>query len=147
MSSLLDQSVLIDLAERLVSAARRAGADQADALAVRSASLSVEVRDGAVEESQRSEGDDLGLRVIVGRKQAVVSTNDLKGDNFAALAERAVAMARAAPEDRFAGLADASLLAKEFPALDLLDPDIPAVGALEALAREAEQAGLAVAGV
>src|SRR5271154_3249032 len=147
MASLLDQSDLTDYAERLVTAARRAGADQADALAVRSVSLSVEVREGAVEESERSEGDDLGLRVIVGRKQAVVSTNDLKADGFAALAERAVAMARAAPEDRFAGLADASLLAKEFPALDLVDPDMPAVGALEALAREAEEAGLAVAGV
>ena len=147
MSSLLDQSVLVDLAERLVSAARRAGADQADALAVRSASLSVEVRDGAVEELQRSEGDDLGLRVIVGRKQAVVSTNDLKGDGFDALAERAVAMARAAPEDRFTGLADPALLAHAMPALDLLDPDMPAVGVLETRAREAEAAGLAVAGV
>ena len=147
MSSLLDQSVLIDLAERLVSAARRAGADQADALAVRSASLSVEVRDGAVEELQRSEGDDLGLRVIVGRKQAVVSTNDLKGDGFDALAERAVAMARAAPEDRFTGLADPAQLARAMPALDLLDPDMPAVGVLETRAREAEAAGLAVAGV
>src|ERR1700733_4776785 len=145
--SLLDQSDLAANAERLVAAARRAGADQADALAVRAVSLSVDVRDGAVEESQRAEGDDLGLRVLVGKRQAVVSTNDLRADGFVALAERAVAMARAAPEDRFAGLADASLLAKEFPALDLLDPDIPAVGALEALAREAEQAGLAVAGV
>jgi PmbA protein len=146
-SSLLDQSDLAANAERLVAAARRAGADQADALAVRAVSLSVDVRDGAVEESQRAEGDDLGLRVLVGKRQAVVSTNDLKADGFAALAERAVAMARAAPEDRFAGLADASLLAKEFPALDLVDPDMPAVGALEALAREAEEAGLAVAGV
>jgi PmbA protein len=146
-SSLLDQSDLAANAERLVAAARRAGADQADALVVRAVSLSVDVRDGAVEESQRAEGDDLGLRVLVGKRQAVVSTNDLKADGFAALAERAVAMARAAPEDRFAGLADASLLAKEFPALDLVDPDMPAVGALEALAREAEEAGLAVAGV
>ena len=116
-SSLLDQSDLTDLAERLVSAARRAGADQADALAVRAVSLSIEVRDGAVEESQRSEGDDLGLRVIVGRKQAVVSTNDLKSEGFDALAERAVAMARAAPEDRFAGLADSAQLAHELPEL------------------------------
>jgi len=147
MNSLLDLSDLTDLAERLVTAARRAGADQADALAVRSVSLSVEVRDGAVEESQRSEGDDLGLRVIVGHKQAVVSTNDLKGDGFDALAERAIAMARAAPEDRFAGLADASQLTHEFPALDLIDPDMPDVGVLEARAQEAEAAGLAVAGV
>jgi PmbA protein len=147
MPSLLDQSALADLAERLVSAARRAGADQADALAVRSVSLSVDVRDGAVEESQRSEGDDLGLRVIVDHKQAVVSTNDLKGDGFDGLAERAIAMARAAPEDRFAGLADPAQLARAIPALDLLDPDMPEVGVLEARARKAEAAGLAVAGV
>jgi PmbA protein len=147
MPSLLDQSDLTNLAERLVTAARRAGADQADALAVRSVSLSVDVRDGAVEESQRSEGDDLGLRVIVGHKQAVVSTNDLKGNGFDALAERAVAMARAAPEDRFAGLADAAQLARQLPALDLIDPEMPDVDVLEARAREAEAAALAVAGV
>src|SRR6204780_1449519 len=142
MPSLLDQTALSDVAERAVAAAKRAGADQADAFAVRGVSLSVEVRDGAVEESQRAEGDDLGLRVLVGRKQAVVSTNDLNADNFAALAERAVAMARAAPEDRFAGLADAALLARSFPALDLLDPDMPDVGLLERRAREAEAAGM-----
>jgi PmbA protein len=147
MPSLLDQSDLTNLAERLVTAARRAGADQADALAVRSVSLSVDVRDGAVEESQRSEGDDLGLRVIVGHKQAVVSTNDLKGNGFDALAERAVAMARAAPEDRFAGLADTEQLARQLPALDLIDHDMPAVDVLEARAREAEAAAFAVAGV
>src|SRR5208282_3913274 len=147
MPSLLDQSDLADLAERLVTAVRRAGADEADALVVRSVSLSVEVRDGGVEESQRSEGDDLGLRVIVGHKQAVASTNDLKGTGFDALAERAVAMARAAPEDRFAGLADPALLARELPALDLIDPDMPEVDVLEARAREAEAAALAVAGV
>ncbi len=149
MSSLLDQSSLADLAERLVAAARRAGADQADALAVRSISLSVDVRDGAVEESQRSEGDDVGLRVLVGQRQAVVSTNDINGGGSDAddLAERAVAMARAAPEDRFAGLADPALLARDFPALDLLDPDMPSVEILEARAREAEAAALAVAGV
>ena len=110
-SSLLDQSALTDLAERLVAAARRAGADAADALAVRSVSLAVEVREGAVEESERSEGDDVGLRVFVGRRQAVVSTNDIKTD-VAQLAERAVAMARAAPEDPFAGLADPARLAR-----------------------------------
>jgi PmbA protein len=147
MASLLDQTALVDLADRLVAAARRAGADAADAVAVRGVSLSVDVRDGAVEESQRSEGDDLGLRVLVGRKQAVVSTNDLDGSGFDALAERAVAMARAAPEDRFAGLADSTLLAHDFPALDLLDPDMPSVEVLEQRARAAEAAGLAVAGV
>ena len=124
MSSLLDQSALTDLAERLVAAARRAGADAADAVAVRSVSLGVEVREGAVEESERSEGDDVGLRVFVGRRQAVVSTNDVKAD-VAQLAERAVAMAKVAPEDPFAGLADPAQLAKDIPDLDLLDPDLP----------------------
>jgi PmbA protein len=147
MTSLLDQSTLLDLAERLVAAARRAGADQADAVALRSVSLSVEVRDGAVEESQRSEGDDIGLRVLVGHKQASVATNDLRADGLDALAERAIAMARAAPEDRFAGLADPSLLAKSFADLDLLDPDMPGVDVLEKRARDAEAAALAMPGV
>src|SRR4051812_9747400 len=104
--SLLDQSALTALAERLVAAAQRAGADAADAVAVRSMSLSVEVRDGAVQESERAEGDDIGLRVLVGKRQAVVSTNDLSGAGIEELASRAVAMARAAPDDKFAGMAD-----------------------------------------
>jgi PmbA protein len=146
MSSLLDQSALTDLAERLVAAARRAGADAADALAVRSVSLGVEVREGAVEESERSEGDDVGLRALVGRRQAVVSTNDIKAD-AAELAERAVAMARVAPDDPFAGLADPGQLARDFPDLDLLDPDLPTIAELEERARRAEAAALAVKGV
>src|SRR5712675_1926030 len=118
MTSLLDQSALTDLAERLVAAARRAGADA---------------------------GDAVGLRVLVGRRQAVVSTNDIK-DDVDQLAQRAVAMARVAPEDRFAGLADPPLLAREIPDLDLLDPDLPAVTMLEERAKRAEAAGLAVEG-
>jgi PmbA protein len=146
MSSLLDLSALTDLADRLVAAARGAGADAADALAVRSVSLGVEVREGAVEESERSEGDDVGLRVFVGPRQAVVSTNDIKTE-ISLLAERAVAMARAAPEDPFAGLAESARLAREMPDLDLLDPDLPSVAQLEERARCAEDAALAVTGV
>jgi PmbA protein len=146
MSSLLDQSALTDLAERLVAAARRAGADSADALAVRSVSLAVELREGAVEESERAEGDEVGLRVFVGRRQAVVSSNDIRAD-VDGLAERAVAMARVAPEDPFAGLADPAQLVRDLPELDLLDPDLPSVTLLEERARRAEQAGLAVKGI
>lgn len=146
-TSLFDQSTLSDIAERLVVAARRAGADAADAVAVRSVSLSIEVRDGAVEESERAEGDDLGLRVLVGRRQAIASTNDLSATATSALVERAVAMAKVAPEDKFAGLADDKLLARDFPDLDLLDPDLPSVAALEAQAKAAEQAALGIRGV
>ena len=145
--SLLDQTALIDRAERLVAEAKRAGADACDALAVRSVSLSVELRDGAVEESERAEGDDIGLRVFVGRRQAVVSTNDLSREGIAALPARAVAMAKAAPEDKFAGLADQSLLTHQFPDLDLIDPELPSVETLEKMARAAEEAAMAVRGI
>jgi PmbA protein len=146
MSDLLDQSALSDLAERLVAAARAAGADSADAVAVRSVSLAVEVREGDVEESERAEGDDVGLRVFIGRRQAVVSTNDIAA-NVGELAQRAVAMAKVAPEDAYAGLADPAQLARDHPDLDLLDPQLPSVAALEARAKDAEAAGLAVRGV
>ncbi len=146
-AKLFDQSALTTLAQRLVEAAKRAGADAADAVAVRGISQGVEVRDGRVEESERSEGDDVGLRVIVGKRQAVVSTNDVGGDGVARLAERAVAMARVAPDDDYVGLADPSLLAREFPDLDLLDPQVPTTAELERRACEAEAAALAVKGV
>ena len=146
-SDLFDQSALSTLAQRLVEAARRAGADQADAIAVRGVSQGVEVRDGRVEESERSEGDDVGLRVLVGRRQAVVSTNDVSGDGVAKLAGRAVAMARVAPDDKYVGLADPSLLAHDFPDLDLLDREVPSTSELERRACEAEAAALAVKGV
>ena len=147
VASLLDLTPLTDRAERLVKAARAAGADAADAIALRSMSLGVEVRDGRVEESESSEGDDIGLRVLIGHRQAMVSTNDISDGNTATLAERAVAMARAIPEDKFAGLADSGLLARDFPNLDLLDPDLPTVATLEAQARTAEEAALSVKGV
>jgi PmbA protein len=146
-SDLFDQSALSTLAQQLVDAARRAGADAADAVAVRGISQGVEVRDGRVEESERSEGDDVGLRVLVGKRQAVVSTNDVSGDGIARLAERAVAMARVAPDDKYVGLADPSLLARDFPDLDLLDPKVPSTSELERRACEAEAAALAVKGV
>jgi PmbA protein len=146
-SDLFDQSALSTLAQRLVEAARRAGADAADAVAVRGIAQGVEVRDGRVEESERSEGDDIGLRVLVGQRQAVVSTNDVSGDGIARLAERAVAMARVAPDDKYVGLADPALLARDFPDLDLLDPKTPSTSELERRACEAEAAALAVKGV
>src|SRR5256714_6940394 len=146
-SELYDQSALSSLAQRLVEAAKGAGADAADAVAVRGVSQGVEVAAGRVEESERSEGDDIGLRVLVGQRQAVISTNDVSGDGIARLAERAVAMARVAPDDKYVGLADPSLLAREFPDLDLLDPNIPSTAELERRACEAEAAALAVKGV
>src|SRR4051794_16065558 len=143
MDSLFDQSALQSLAERLLKAARAAGADAADAVAMRSVSQSVDVRDGAVEESQRAEGNDVGLRVMVGKKQAVVSTNDLSSDRVNALAAGAVATAGVAPEDKYPGLGARAGPATSFPGLVLSAREVRATATLEALARPAEDAGRA----
>jgi PmbA protein len=141
---------LRDLTARLVDAARRAGADAADAMAVQGSQVSVDVRGGRLEEAQRAEGIDLGLRVLIGRRQAVVSSSDAREATLGPMAERAVAMAREAPEDPSAGLADASELARDrdMAGLELADAsEEPDPARLEADARQAEAAALAVPGV
>src|SRR5690348_16967514 len=106
----------------IVARARAAGADAADAVFAADASTEVSVRLGKLEDVGRSESEELGLRVFVGQRSASVSTSDLSADAVAALVERAVAMAREAPEDRWAGLApEARLLHGAPPDLDLDD--------------------------
>ena len=136
---------LSDLTLALLDAARKAGADSADALAVQGTSLSIEIRKGALEQAERSEGVEIGLRVLMGRRQACVSASDTSAATIQALAERAVAMAAEAPEDPNAGLADPDQLAKgwDLAALDLADPgDEPGAAQLEAQARAVEAAAL-----
>jgi PmbA protein len=145
MKEILDQTDLTERAARLVTAAKRAGADAADAVCVRAISLGVEVRLGKVEETRRSEGDDFTLRVFVGKRTANVSANVLTDPKE--IADRAIAMAKAAPEDKYAGLADPDRLAKTFPDLDLLDQTIPSPAQLTEMAHAAEDAMRAVAGV
>src|SRR6185295_1770684 len=131
----------------LLDAAKKAGADAADALYVEGVSSSVSYRLGKLEDVERAESYDLGLRVFVGQKVAFVSSTDFSADALAGLPGRAVAMARLAPEDKFAGLAPKERLATALPALDLEDPGEPSADALIARAREVEGAALAVAGV
>ena len=131
----------------LLDAAKKAGADAADALYVEGVSSSVSYRLGKLEDVERAESYDLGLRVFVGQKIAFVSSTDFSHLALAGLPERAVAMARLAPEDMFAGLAPKDRLAKSLPELDLEDPVEPSADALIAQAREVEAAALAVAGV
>jgi len=111
-----------DLLATLLDAARAAGAEQADALLVRSASLAVQRRLGAIEQLERSEGVDLGLRVFLGNRMAIVSGTDASRAGFAALAERAVAMARVVPADSFATLLDAPAPTSALPARALTPP-------------------------
>src|SRR5690349_6610886 len=131
----------------LIGRARRAGADAADAVLFEGTSISHAQRLGKVEKLERSEGYDLGLRVLIGKRQAIVSSNDRSAKAIDDLVERAVAMARVVPEDPFCGLADPDQIARDWPKLDMLDPSEPSAEALIERARAAEDAARAVKGV
>ena len=131
----------------LLAEAKRKGADAADAVMFSGASLAVAVRIGALEKLERSEARDLGLRVLIGKRQAIVSSNDFKRETLSALVERAIATAREAPEDPFTGIADPDQLAKTVPTLDICDDAEPEAEKLIAMARTAEEAARAVKGV
>lgn len=141
---------LSDLSDQILQAARRAGADAADAIAVDGTSLSITVREGALEQAERSEGIDIGLRVFVGQRQACVSSSDTKPETLIQMAARAVAMAKEAPEDPHAGLAEPSQLATNIATegLELFDPsDEPDPAMLQEDAMRAEAAALRNKGV
>jgi PmbA protein len=137
----------LDRLADLVAAAKRAGADAADALLVQNASLSVSRRLGRIEQLERAEGFDLGLRVFIGRRQAIVSATDPDPKGFAALAERAVAMAKVVPEDPFGGLPDSFDPPRDAGPLDLFDPSEPSAEDLIERAAAAEDTALAVQGI
>lgn len=128
--------------------AKRLGADAADAVYIGDASTSVQVRLGALEDIGRSEGEEIGLRLFVGRRSASVSTSDLSSRALETAVERALSMAREAPEDPYAGLAPDERLLRQAPAdLALSDPGEPSAEVLKDRAVEAEAAARAVAGV
>ncbi|WP_397542481.1 metallopeptidase TldD-related protein [Roseovarius salis] len=134
----------------LIDAATAAGADAADAMALSGRSVTIDVRGGELEQAESSEGTDIGLRVLIGGRQACVSASDTGAQTIRTLADRAVAMAREAPDDPFAGLADPAQLgsACAVETLELADPaDAPRPAELQAAACEAEAAALAVEGV
>ncbi|EGJ22411.1 Peptidase U62, modulator of DNA gyrase [Cereibacter sphaeroides WS8N] len=138
------------LTDRLLQVARSAGAEAADAIAVRGTSLSIDIRERALEQAERAESVEVGLRVLLGGRQACVSASDISEATLSAMAERAVAMAREAPDDPCAGLADPTQIARgwDLPALELFDPsDEPSPAALEEDARAAEAAALETAGI
>jgi PmbA protein len=145
MTDTIDASKLVDRVAALVDAARKSGADAADAVAVRGRSTGVSVRLGKVESTEASESDDISLRVFVGKRVASVSAT--ASSDPAELAGRAVAMARVSPEDPFQGLADASRLVKKPRDLDLFDPTVISAEKLREDALAAEEAALAVQGV
>src|SRR5689334_20219579 len=129
------------IAEQLVDRGIAAGATAADALYVGDRSSSVQVRLGELESANRSEGEEIGLRLFLGQRSATVASSDLSDEALSVLVERCLAMTREAPEDPYAGLAPAELLQRgDLPQLDSEDSEEPASDALRARALEAEQA-------
>ncbi|MGF1612301.1 MAG: TldD/PmbA family protein [Kiloniellales bacterium] len=141
----------LDLLDGLLKQAKAAGAEAADALIVHATALSHAQRLGQMERLEREESQDLGLRVLVGRRQAIVSSTDIRpgrhGAALAELVERAVAMARAVPEDPYCGLAEPGQLATAIPEIECFDAAEPPPEALIERARACEEAARAVAGV
>ena len=137
----------VELLSDLIARAERAGAEGADAVFIAGASLSVAQRLGKREELERAESQDLGLRVFIGKQQAIVSSSDTAEPALDELVERALAMARSAPEDPHCGLADDDLLAAGLPNLDLLDAIEPEADELFERAAYAEDAARAVPGI
>ena len=138
------------LTQKLLDAAKRAGADAADTLIVRGTSINIDVRAGALEQAERAEGVDLGLRVFVGQRSASVSASDIRDSTLDEMAVRAIAMAREAPNDPHCGLADPAQLTRDIDvaALQLSDPaDEPSPQALQEHAARAEAAALEHSGI
>ena len=138
---------IIDRLQTLIGKAQSLGAEAADAVYVNSTSLSLSQRLGNPEDVMRSEDHDLGLRVLIGKRQAVVSSSDMADSALDELAERAVAMARHVPEDQYCGLADPDQLAGDLVDIDDFDPTEPTAEELIQLAAACEDAARAVSGV
>ena len=145
---MLDPAAARDKVASLVDLARRQGADAADAIYAGERSQGVSVRLGALEDVHRSEGEEVGLRVFVGKRNASIASSDLSRDALVTLVNRAIAMAKEAPEDQFAGLAPEELLFRGDPRdLDVDDGGDPDPARLKHRALEAEDAARAVDGV
>ena len=143
----VDQAQALELLSDLIGRAKKCGAETADAIYVNGISLSLSQRLGKPEHLERSEGADIGLRVLIGKRQAMVSSSDYSSEALDELCSRAVAMAKVVPEDPYCGLADADQLARHIADTDSYDPVEPTAEHLADLAKRAEEAAMAVAGV
>ena len=134
-----------DIIEKALSAAKQAGADGADVSFIKGGGLDVQVRLGKVESAERAEDYQMGMRVFVGQKSATISSGQLDDENITELAERAVAMAKHAPEDLYARLATTEEQAKSFPEIELFDDTSYSTEKLTEIALACEEAALSQA--
>jgi PmbA protein len=135
------------IVDQMLDAAQKAGADCADVSFIRGHGLDVQVRLGKVESAERSEDYQVGMRVFVGQRSASVSTGQLDADNITELAQRAVSMAKIAPEDPFARLANAEEQARSLPEIELFDDTSISTQALSEMALTCEAAALDTNGI
>jgi len=142
-----EKSDTMNLLDDLLAKVKRAGADAADAVLIDATSLAVGMRLGKVETLDRAESGDLGVRVFIGKKQAIASSTDRRKIALDELITRAISMAKAAPEDEFCGIAPPDLIAKQWPSAELSDEQESSTDQLIAEARQAEEAARAVKGV
>ena len=145
-----DSPNLEQLSQALLTAAKGAGADAADAIVVAGSSTSIEVLGGKLEQAESADQINAGLRVLLGQKQATIASSDIRGETFAMMAERAVAMAKVAPDDPHCGLAEPDELATSWDVegLELCDTtDAPEPAHLQEMALEAEAAALKIDGI
>lgn len=147
MSLAANEAANIALAHKLIELTKAAGADSADVLVSDSASLSVSCRMGQLEDTERAESRDIGLRAMIGQKQAFVSGSAVDEEALKQLAQRAVDMAQATPEDRYCGFAPEDRLSSEIPALDIADAYEPDTDKLLSMAVACEDAARAVDGI
>ena len=138
------------VAQKLLDCAKKMGADEADVIATKGQSINVDVRNGALENADRSEGAEVGLRVLVSQRQAIVSSSDISDTTLDLMVERSIAMAKDAPPDKYAGLASVNQLAKQrdLSELEICDPaSEPSPTKLQEKAEIAESSALEVGGV
>ena len=147
MSLAANEAANIALAHKLIELTKAAGADAADVLVSDSASLSVSCRMGQLEDTERAESRDIGLRAMIGQKQAFVSGSAVDEDALKQLAQRAVDMAQATPEDRYCGFAPEDRLAQDLPDLDIADTHEPSADDLQEMAEACEAAARSVDGI
>lgn len=140
-------AAMMEFLDALLARARQGGADAADALMITRRSLAIGYRLGKRETIERAEARDIGVRVFVGRRQAIASTADLAERSLAHVVEQAIAMAQASPEDPYCGLAGPGELAPTSVDVDGVDPHEPSLAEMAERAQSAEAAALAVSGV
>ena len=107
----------LDLLQDLIVKAKKKGATAADAVFIETKSLSVAQRLGNMEKLERSEGYDIGLRTLIGNRQAIASSSDFSPEALEELTSRAITMAKVVPEDPFCG----SSSKLKFSSLELWD--------------------------